>query len=200
MVRADAQAPTEVMEPADADAEAPDDPALGSPGAQPQSRLGIAAFVTGALGVWVAAIPLGHLGMNAARRGREETRSFAMAGTILGYLGLALTAVLVWFLVRGPQPETVDAYAHHDVVEVGNAVGAALAAQGDLPAVEVAGEGYAVGDASLAGALDTQRTVTLTEVGDDGWCLELDYVGGNAGSWSFDSAQGVTEGGTCAAA
>ncbi|MFV0285721.1 MAG: DUF4190 domain-containing protein [Demequina sp.] len=158
------------------------------------------AFLTGAIGLWIVAIPLGHAGIVAVRRGRATTRGFAVAGTILGYVGLALTAVLVWFLLRGPQPETLDAYAHHDVVEVGNAVARAVEQDESLPTVEAAGEGYIVAGTQIAGLLETQRSVALTPVGDEGWCLELDYVGGIEGSWSFHFADGVTKGGTCAAA
>lgn len=217
---ADAAAPTEVMEPISVDDTAvmdglppvvapagPDDDepadidAIAEDEAEPsRSWMGVVAFLTGAIGLWIVAIPLGHAGIVAVRRGRATTRGFAVAGTILGYVGLALTAVLVWFLLRGPQPETLDAYAHHDVVEVGNAVASAVEQDESLPIVEVAGEGYAVAGTQVAGLLETQRSVALTPVGDEGWCLELDYVGGMEGSWSFHFADGVTKGGTCAAA
>lgn len=197
---ADPGAPTEVLDVSETgtvtDADDNGDDLDGAPSG---SWFGPAAWVTGALGLWPAAIPLGHLGIAAAKRSDANRRGFAVAGAILGYVGLLITALLIWVVVRGPLPETVDAYAHHDVVEVGNAVGAAVAADESLPTVEAAASGYAVGETAVEGLLETQRTATLTPVGDTGWCLQLDYVGGNVGSWSFDSAEGVTEGGTCAA-
>lgn len=186
--------PTEVIAPVEAGDTADATPA--DPDAQ--SWLGIAAFVTGALALSVVAIVLGHLGLTAARRGRATTRGFALAGTILGYVGLVLTAMLIWLAVRGPAPETVDAFAHHDVVEVGNAVADAVADSGAVPPVAVAGDDYDVGGITVEGLLQTQRTVEVTDDGEAGWCLELTYVGGTAQTWSFDSAAGVTEGGTCA--
>ncbi|WP_084100031.1 DUF4190 domain-containing protein [Demequina sp. NBRC 110051] len=197
---ADHGAPTEVLDVSEARADTgADDGAADGGAGSSGSWMGPAAWVTGAIGLWHAAIPLGHLGIAAAKRGDVSRRGFAVAGTILGYVGLLITALLLWVVVRGPLPETVDAYAHHDVVEVGNAVGAALAADESLPAVEAAASGYVVGETAVTGLLETQRTVSLTPVAGTGWCVQLDYVGGTVGSWSFDSAEGVTEGGTCAA-
>ncbi|WP_084128300.1 DUF4190 domain-containing protein [Demequina sp. NBRC 110055] len=198
---------TAVMEPVASDpagdaASDDDPPAPFAPSAEDdgsQSWLGVAAFITGALALSVVAIVLGHLGLVAARRGRATTRGFALAGTILGYVGLVATVVLVWLAVRGPDPATVDAYAHHDVVEVGNTVADAVAGGDGVPPVAVVGDGYEVARSAVEGLLHTQRSVSIEAVGDLGWCLELDYVGGDVGSWSFESAEGVTEGGTCAA-
>ncbi len=199
----DPGAPTEVLDVSEAGADTDAEDGAADDGAgRSGSWCGPAAWVTGAMGLWPAAIPLGHLGTAAAKPGDASRRGFAAAGTILGYVGLLITAVLVWVVVRGPLPETVDAYAHHDVVEVGNAVADAVAsdsyADGALPPVEASDDGYVVGAQPVDGLLETQRTVEITPAGDGRWCLQLSYVGGNEQSWSFQSDSGVNVGGTCA--
>jgi Septum formation/Domain of unknown function (DUF4190) len=70
------------------------------PRPKPTDGVAIAALVTGALGIWPAAIVCGFVGIRRTRRFAPlQGRGFAIAGTILGFLGLLGTAVLVTVLV-----------------------------------------------------------------------------------------------------
>lgn len=64
-----------------------------------QNWLGIVALVTGLVGLGIVAIVFGALGIRAARDGRATNRGMALAGVILGAVGvlvaIAVTVVLV---------------------------------------------------------------------------------------------------------
>lgn len=50
--------------------------------------MNIVALVTGLICCSPAAIVFGHLGMSASNRGEAQYKGMAIAGLILGYLGL----------------------------------------------------------------------------------------------------------------
>lgn len=68
-------------------------------GRQPRSGLAFAALISGI--VWVfglgslLAVFLGHLALRRIRDRNQRGRWIALAGLVLGYLGLLLTAVLL---------------------------------------------------------------------------------------------------------
>jgi hypothetical protein len=74
-------------------------PEGGAPNEPADSRrnwMGLTAFIASLLGGGLIAIVLGHLGLRAAARGKATNRATALAGTILGYVGVvALGGALV---------------------------------------------------------------------------------------------------------
>lgn len=75
----------------------------GGPGAYAASPGGtngmaIASLVTGILGASVVAVVLGHLALGQIRRTGESGRGLALAGTILGYVWVAVSIVVaIWY-------------------------------------------------------------------------------------------------------
>jgi hypothetical protein len=63
--------------------------------------MAIAALVLGLVWLWgicsILAVIFGHLAMGQidASQGRQSGRGMALAGTILGYVGLGLTALIL---------------------------------------------------------------------------------------------------------
>lgn len=84
---------------------APSYPAYAAYGARPDPKnwMGIVALVGGILGLIfvvpflgsLAGIIFGHLGLGAVKRGEANNRGLALAGTILGYVGMAIMVVVV---------------------------------------------------------------------------------------------------------
>lgn len=78
----------------------------GSPERTAQKNwMGIAAVASGGIGILVlwpvfspTAILLGHLGLRAFSNGQATNRGIALAGTILGYVGVALGILLLFSL------------------------------------------------------------------------------------------------------
>jgi hypothetical protein len=67
---------------------------------------GVAALVLAIAGVTlvpgigsILGVVFGHLGLKAAKEGRADNRGVALAGVIVGYVGLALTLVIVILVV-----------------------------------------------------------------------------------------------------
>ena len=96
---------------------APEPPEGGAPKGPADSRrnwLGLTSFIASLLGGGLIAIVLGHLGLRAAAQGKATNRGTALAGTILGYVGvvvlsgaLVATGALAGLLALGssaPQP------------------------------------------------------------------------------------------------
>lgn len=59
--------------------------------------LSIASLVTGVLGLSLIAVIFGHIALNQINRTREEGRGLAIAGLVLGYVGIA-GWVVFWVL------------------------------------------------------------------------------------------------------
>lgn len=58
--------------------------------------LALVSFVVALLGLGLAAVVLGHVALVQAGRAGERGRGFAIAGLVLGYLGVLL-ALAAWF-------------------------------------------------------------------------------------------------------
>lgn len=65
--------------------------------------LSIISLVTGILGISLAAIITGHIGLSQIGRTREKGRGFAIAGLVLGYLGIlvGIIALFVFIVFAG---------------------------------------------------------------------------------------------------
>jgi hypothetical protein len=94
--------------------EPPEGGAPNGPADSSRNWLGLTAFILSVLGGGLIAIVLGHLGLRAAARGKATNHETALAGTILGYVGVvilcgalvatgALAGVLPWGS-SAPQP------------------------------------------------------------------------------------------------
>ena len=62
--------------------------------------LAIASLVTGVLSFSIVAVVLGHIALNQINRSREEGRGLAIAGLVLGYVGI-LGWMIFWALIAG---------------------------------------------------------------------------------------------------
>ncbi len=178
----------------------PDDPSA-EPGnesdptpAKSRTWMGITSFVTAILGFSIVAIVLGHLGWHAARHGRARHGAFAIAGTILGWLGLLLTAAAAWFYVQDPAPEQVDIQARQDIHAVGAEVATQAVETGAVPEVTMTDESYMVGAVDVPQELVTEHSISITGTATAEWCVELTYSGGEVGTYSYDAQAGVAEG------
>ncbi|MDN4480632.1 hypothetical protein [Demequina muriae] len=157
--------------------------------------MGVTSFITGALLLSVVAIVLGHLGLTAAKRGRANYRSFSIAGLILGYVGLVVTAVGVWFLVAAPvDPADVDVQAQQDVSAVGAAAATLAVQTGELPEVTQTDDGYVVGGDEIPAQLTTARDLGIAGSGPAEWCLEIAYEGGEVSAFSYTATAGMAPG------
>lgn len=192
------QAPTSgsSQEAAGASAEPSDgpnpDPATHARG---RNWLGYVAFVSGAFAVSLPAVAVGHLGLSAAKRGEASNRDFALAGLILGYIGLIVTAVGVWLFVADPtSPARVDIQAQQDVAAVGAAAATAAIETEQRPEVTLTDSGYGVAGEHIETHLLGERTLTLTGEGMAGWCLDIAYEGGEHPAFSYTATSGMAEG------
>lgn len=161
--------------------------------------MGVTAFVAGALLLSPVAIVLGHLGLNAANKGRARHRSFAVAGLILGYVGLVATAVGVWLLVsERVDPAQIDVQAQQDVTAVGAAAATHAVETGTMPQVEQTDAGYSVAGEIIEPHLETQHSLTFTGTSASDWCLDITYSGGDQTAVSYTATGGMAPG-ACAA-
>src|SRR5690606_15852308 len=104
---------------------------------------------------------LGHLGLSAAKRGRANNRTFSVAGLILGYVGLVLTAVGAWLLLDDrPSAADIDVHAQQDVAAVGAAAAEFAIDTGQVPSVSGSDDGYIVGDSTIAAELEVPHELT----------------------------------------
>lgn len=165
--------------------------------------LGISAFVTGVLGLSVVAIVLGHLGLSAVKKGRATNRPWALAGTILGYIGLAATLALGAAYYAGVvdqwQGSTHDAHAQADVNAVGREMALAWADTGEAPVVVQGSGEYVVNSTTIDAQLTVDATLTDSIVSPVSWCVMIAYEGGNQDAYTYLPDQGVVEGAQCEA-
>lgn len=72
----------------------------GQGAAEKYNVLSIISLVTGILGISLVAIITGHIGLSQIGRSQEKGRGFAIAGLILGYLGLlaGIAALFIFFV------------------------------------------------------------------------------------------------------
>ncbi|WP_430867937.1 DUF4190 domain-containing protein [Demequina aurantiaca] len=182
------------------DAEA-DDAAVNNADESRRNSLGVWSVVTGALLLFPVAIVLGHLGLRANKRGEANNRPVALAGVILGYVGLAaaIAGVAIALFVVSPNmaAQDDDNAAKVDVINIGSAAVAQSSASDQLPEVTTVDGGYAVGDTSLPAELEVPGTVTLDGSSASDWCLVLSYEGGNDSAVAYSSTSGLVDGATC---
>ncbi|PKQ27289.1 MAG: hypothetical protein CVT64_02335 [Actinobacteria bacterium HGW-Actinobacteria-4] len=176
-----------------------DDHGVGSDDSR--NWMGITAVITGALGLSVVAIALGHLGLSANKNGTATNRTFALAGTILGYIGLAATvAAGAWYyFVAAPayDKDVTDINAQVDVAAVGREIALFVVEEGRLPTVVQAPDGYIIENVTVSAALLTERTLTVVENSATDWCVLLTYAGGGKEAFSYFSGTGLEPGGRC---
>ena len=65
----------------------------------PKSWMNIVALVTSLVGIGLAAIIFGHLGVAAANRGEAQYKGLGIAGLVIGYLQVVLGALLILLFV-----------------------------------------------------------------------------------------------------
>lgn len=65
------------------------------PQAPTTNGLAIAAFVLGLLGFAILPVILGHIALSQINRSGQGGRAFAIVGLVLGYLAVAVYAVLI---------------------------------------------------------------------------------------------------------
>lgn len=157
--------------------------------------MGYVAFATGALALSVVAIVLGHLGLTAAKQARSNNRDFALAGLILGYIGLVATAVGLWFALGDrTSPAHVDVQAQQDVSAVGAAAATAASQTGEVPQASLTETGYLIAGKAIDSHLAGERALTLTGDGPANWCLDIAYEGGEHAAFSYTATTGMAQG------
>lgn len=172
------------------------DPADG-PAPDSANWMGLSAFVAGILALSPIAIILGHLGLSAAKKGRATNGSFALAGAVLGWIGLVATGIGVWLYLQGPSAEQIDIHAKQDIHAVGAEVATQVVATNELPLLADTGDAYTVGDVTLEQHLETSHDMSLTGTAPVDWCLQLTFDDGTVPAYSYLPTEGVVEG-TCA--
>lgn len=175
-------------------------PRAGGEG-HPKNWMGVAALATGAVGLSAVAIALGHFALRAVKQGTANNRAFALAGTIVGYIALAVTIGLVaLYFTVGSGSATVDAHAQADTTAVGAEVARYWGSTLAPPELTVNDGTYQVGPESVTALLTADRSVTLSGNSALDWCLLLTYEGGTHESYSYTATQGLQEGDVCEAA
>lgn len=176
-------------------------PASAAPATSTRNALGIWAVVTGALLLFPIALVLGHLGLRASRQGEATNRRVALAGVVLGYVGMAVALVgtALALFVSGPNvaAQNTDIAAKTDAINIGNAMVLVSTQSGQVPTVELMGSSYTVGDEVVERELDTDVTVTTEGSSATDWCVNLSYEGGNSTDVSFSATAGLVEGAHC---
>ncbi len=78
--------------------------APGQPGAPRTDKnwMGITSLILSIVGISLGGIILGHMGLGAAKRGEANNRGLALAGTILGWIGMVGFVVLMLAAVAIP--------------------------------------------------------------------------------------------------
>lgn len=160
--------------------------------------LAYAAFATGALALSIPAIALGHVSLGKTARSRSSARAFALAGTILGYVGLVATAAAVYLIMFGPHVQaTQDAQVQADVIAVGSALAEQVIASDDQPAIRLNDTSITVGSTVVerTSTVDTELEFSFTS--GDTWCVSLTSPGSEAGGYSYMAQTGMVEGLRC---
>ncbi|MFV0632871.1 DUF4190 domain-containing protein [Demequina sp.] len=174
----------------------PGEPTATEPEPHPDREwMGIAAYASALLLLSPVAIVLGHLGISAARKGRARHRSFAVAGAVLGWIGLVATGVGLYFLLTDRvTADDIDIQAQQDVSAVGAAAATYAVETGQLPEVSRNGDSYTVAgetlDAHLTGLADLYMSGTTAS----DWCFTVGYKGGNEPSFSYSAMEGMFAG------
>ncbi len=144
--------------------------------------LGIAAFVTGCLGLGPVAILLGAIGLSRWRSGAAPRRRGALAGLVRGIVGTVVAAVL-WVVAAGSggAQATAEAHAQVDAINVGNAVVDDFVAHPTdaLFPPEVTEAGYLVAGVEVPTAVDPSISRALTYEGATpfDWCISIVLTG-----------------------
>ncbi|MDN4477906.1 hypothetical protein QQX10_06495 [Demequina sp. SYSU T00039] len=178
-------------------AESPAEHAAEAPRESGGNGVGIAAFVTGALALAPLALILGLIGLARYRSGKASRRSWPLAGTILGAVGIvAGTAIGVAYALSEAPQVAQDAHAKVDVVKVGNAlVDWSAAHAGATTPVSLTDTGYEVDGLAIPSELDQleARGVTVLDPEPYAWCLTLTYDGGTSSAVAFSATEGLID-------
>lgn len=67
----------------------------------PTNSFAVFALVTGIFGLSLLAVILGHVSLRQIARTRQRGRGMAIAGTVLGYLGLVIAVTVVVIVMIG---------------------------------------------------------------------------------------------------
>lgn len=67
----------------------------------PTNTFAVFALVTGIFGLSLLAVILGHVSLRQIARTRQRGRGMAIAGTVLGYLGLVIAVTVVIIVMVG---------------------------------------------------------------------------------------------------
>ena len=180
-------------------------PAWEEPPGEPESEaqhgepdrewMGITSFITAVLLLSPVAIVLGHLGMSAAKRGRARHRSFAVAGAVLGYVGLLVWAGAAYLLATDAGgAQSVDVQAQQDVSAVGAAAATQAAETGLMPEVAQVGDDYEVAGETITAHLVGEHTLEITGSTAYDWCLSIGYTGGEQAAYSYTATGGMVAG------
>ena len=81
----------------DDDWEVPSEPEVPNAvaSAQPTNAFAIVALVLGLMGISLLAVIFGHISLRQINRTGERGRAMALAGTILGWVGIAVAILLI---------------------------------------------------------------------------------------------------------
>lgn len=157
-------------------------PAYAAPAAPTKNWMGITSLVTSLLGISLLGIIFGHLGMSAAKKGEADNKGLAIAGLVLGYLGLVggvlLIALIALPLFFAQQQAVQDSQAKADAATLRVQVAIyQVDSGGSLPDVSFDGTSYVVGDVTVP-ASELAEGATLVDYGDGTFCVEVTYDGG----------------------
>ncbi|WP_062518236.1 DUF4190 domain-containing protein [Demequina gelatinilytica] len=139
--------------------------------------IGVAAFVTGCLGLGPVAIGLGAIGLRRWSTGAASRRSWPLAGLVLGVVG-SLLWLAGWLIHTGTEGSDAAAVAHAqvDAITVGNAVVARFVEDPTAAAVtvELADDSYRVDGVAVDRTSPDVTAVTYTGSSAADWCITLD--------------------------
>lgn len=181
-----------------------------APRGDEKNWMGIAALITGVVGMGLVALILGILGVKAAKRGQADNRALSIAGIVLGIIEIVAAiavVVVVLLLVDAGNKATTDAAAETDIQAVAYAAIDYGVDVYDPPTISGRaddGTYYLVGgiDGSdwtpLAPmTLETNGSVNLTVNADDlsDVCFQMFYPGGHEGIVSYSWTRGVSHDG-----
>lgn len=74
----------------------------------PTNTFAVFALVTGIFGLSLLAVILGHVSLRQIARTRQRGRGMAIAGTVLGYLGLVIAVTVVIIVMIGYNTMTAE--------------------------------------------------------------------------------------------
>ncbi|WP_156163676.1 DUF4190 domain-containing protein [Demequina subtropica] len=166
-----------------------------APGA-PRDGIGIAAFVTGCLGLGPVAIVLGAIGLRRWGAGAASRRSWPLAGLVLGVVG-SLLWLAGWLIHAGTESSdgTVVAHAQVDAITVGNAVVARFAEDpaATAVAVELTDDAYLVDGVAVARTSPDVVAVTYSGSTAADWCLTFDTDAAGERAVAYAATEGLVD-------